>query len=189
MNQIGQLATTIWDNEFGHENSELEREIAIEGISGQLEANSLGQMNLMIYTSFGMVSGDVDPELKNEENAILTEIYLRDWYKKQSRNILRGIGVSSYNSSSTSDESSSLGSSALVSLADDWTVIKEGDTTIQRNRAVSTKVGSSIFSNVSNDAARVFRQLSEESAAKLTELTNKYNLYKAEPIQVGSDSV
>lgn len=186
MNQIGTLASNIWDNEFGDANSEIEREMEIEGISGHLETSAIGQMNILINTSFGFVSGDADPELRNEEKAILTQIYLKDWYKKQSRNILRGIGVSSYSSSKTSltEEGSSVTESSFSTLMDDWTTIREGDTTITRSRATSSNVGGSSFSTVSNDSARMLKQLSEESELKLLDLVSRYNLYQAEPAQV-----
>ena len=47
MNQIGTLAANIWDNEFGDENSELEREMEVEGISGQLEAGWRGCISVI----------------------------------------------------------------------------------------------------------------------------------------------
>ena len=191
MNQIGTLATNIWDNEFGDENSELEREIEIEGISGHLAASSLGQMNVLLNTSFGMVSGDISPDLKNEENAIMSQIYLKDWYRKQSRNILRGIGVTSFstNKTTSTDEGSSSTVSSFKTLADDWTTIREGDTTITRSRATATKVGGTSFSTVSNDSARMFKQLSQESEVHLLDLVSRYNMYQAEPLQVAGKEV
>jgi hypothetical protein len=191
MNQIGTLASNIWDNEFGDENSELEREIEVEGISGQLETNSLGQMNILLNSSFGLVSGDIDPVLKNEENSIMTQIYLKDWYKKQSRNILRGIGVTSFstNKTTSSDEGSSSTESSFKTLADDWTSIREGDTTITRSRATATTVGPTSFSTVSNDSARMFKQLSQDSELRLLDLVSRYNMYQAEPLQVAGKDV
>ena len=174
MNQIGTLAANIWDNEFGDENSELEREMEVEGISGQLEAG-----------------GDVSPLLKNEENAIMTQIYLKDWYKKQARNILRGIGVTSFSTNKTSaiDESESSSEASLASLASDWTSIKEGDTTITRNIAATSKAGSSSFSTVSNEASRMFKQLSQSSELELMDLVSRYNIYQSEPVQVAGKDV
>ena len=191
MNQIGTLAANIWDNEFGDENSELEREMEVEGISGQLEAGCLGQMNVLLNSSFGMDGGDVSPLLKNEENAIMTQIYLKDWYKKQARNILRGIGVTSFSTNKTSaiDESESSSEASLASLASDWTSIKEGDTTITRNIAATSKAGSSSFSTVSNEASRMFKQLSQSSELELMDLVSRYNIYQSEPVQVAGKDV
>ena len=47
--QLTTLATEIWDNEFGDEKSEIDREIEIEGIQAWLESN-IGQLNLLINT-------------------------------------------------------------------------------------------------------------------------------------------
>tara|TARA_Y100000592_G_C5482423_1_gene326517 strand:- start:28954 stop:29517 length:564 start_codon:yes stop_codon:yes gene_type:complete len=184
--KLKELAENIWDSEFGDEPSELARKIEIEYIEVYLKAN-LGQLNILINTSFTESS-----DLSTEEGAIFTQIYLKDWYKKQARNILRGVGVFSKSSHETNSSNSGGGGTTqgkFGNLIDDWTTIKEGDTTITRSRPVSTTQGDQTFSSVSNESSRMMRQLSEESELKLKDLVYKYNLYRASPIQVaGSDA-
>ena len=69
MNQIGQLASDIYDNELDNATTELGREREVEKISGWLLANE-GLLNTLIYTNF---SG-VNPGFKQEE----ADIYKRD---------------------------------------------------------------------------------------------------------------
>jgi len=108
MSSIGEISTRIYDNEFDDAETELEREFRIEAISGWLEAN-VGQFDNLTYSSFG--TGD--SFLLEEEN-ILTQLYLKNYYNKQARSILVGGGGGS--------------GSAL-----DWTRLSEGDTTIVRS--------------------------------------------------------
>ena len=48
MNDIGNLATSIWDTEFGDETGVAHRTAEISSISGWLSAN-VGQLNNYIY--------------------------------------------------------------------------------------------------------------------------------------------
>ena len=84
MSSIGEIATRVYDNEFGDAPTQLEREFRIESISGWLEAN-VGQFNNLTYQSFG--TGD---SFLQEEESILTQLYLKDYYNKQSRSVLIG---------------------------------------------------------------------------------------------------
>lgn len=56
----------------------------------------------------------------------------------------------------------------------DWVTLKEGDTTIQRQNK--------------NSVAKTYRDLSEETSKKLSDLVFQYNYQKSSPIQVaGTD--
>lgn len=182
---LSKIAENIWDTEFGDESSELARKIEVEYVEAYLKAN-IGQLNVLINTNFTESS-----DLGVEEAAIFTQIYLKDWYKKQARNILRGVGVWSASNHQTNSTNSggSTDQGKFGNLADDWTTIKEGDTTITRTRPVSTTQGDQTFTSVSNESSRMMRQLSEESELKLKDLVYKYNLYKSSPVQVaGTDA-
>ena len=62
----------------------------------------------------------------------------------------------------------------------DWTVLKEGDTTIQR---------STFGAKERSSAAREYREMAREADKKITELVYAYNLYGAQPRQVaGADT-
>ena len=77
-------------------------------------------------------------------------------YEKMSRDVLRGISSSSSSSSS------------------DWVLLKEGDTTIQKQNK--------------NSIARTLNLFKQDSMSRLDILISKYNIYKASPLQVyGSD--
>ena len=92
MSDIGQIATHIYDDEFGNEPTELKREFKIQHISGWLESN-VGQFNNLTYSSFS-TSGD----FKLEEESVLTQLYLKDFYTRQARVVLDMKLVYSYNS-------------------------------------------------------------------------------------------
>ena len=107
MASLGEIAERIFDNEFDDASTQLERLFKIQSISGWLEGN-VGQFNNLTYQSFG--TGD--SFLMEEEN-ILTQLYLKNYYNKQARSTLVGGGGTG---------------SAL-----DWTRLTEGDTTIVRS--------------------------------------------------------
>jgi len=109
MSKIGEIATRIYDNEFDDAPTQLEREFRIEYISGWLEAN-VGQFNNLTFQSFG--TGD---SFLQEEEAILTKLYLKYYYNKHARTVLHGQA-----------ESDSL----------NWTRLTEGDTTIVRSSKI-----------------------------------------------------
>ena len=182
---ILEIANNIWDTEFGDEHSELARKIEIQAIEEYLKAN-VGQLNVLLNSTFVATS-----DFGAEEGSIFSMIYLKDWYRKQARNILRGVGI--FSQSSNEQKATNTGGSSnqgkFGDLADDWTSIKEGDTTITRSRPTSSSVGDSTFSSVSNESSRLLKQLAEEADVKLRDLVYKYNLYKSAPIQVaGNDA-
>ena len=128
MSSIGEIATRVYDNEFDDAPTQLEREFKIESISGWLGAN-VGQFNNLTYQSFG--TGD---NFLLEEENILTQLYLKDYYNKQARSVLVG-GVTG-------------------SL--DWTRLTEGDTTIVRSNKIDIARG---YRNLSKDATEQLKDL------------------------------
>jgi len=164
MNQFGELGYTIWDIEFGDHSSALERERNALLISGYLEAN-LGQLNTLINTDFTYnASGDmVEPALQQEEKAIFTQLYLKDYLQKQSRNILR-------NASNTSP----------ITDNQDWSELREGDSYIKRNVASPAS---------KNTSAKLLQELAKEANEILTKMIHSYNMYGSVPTQIaGKDA-
>tara|TARA_B100000085_G_C18247235_1_gene392448 strand:- start:51 stop:575 length:525 start_codon:yes stop_codon:yes gene_type:complete len=132
MNDIGNLATSIWDNEFGDETGAAHRTSEISSISGWLGAN-VGQLNNYIYTAFsGASDGQMYPvgEFQLEEQNIFTQIYLSHYYKKKARNVLRGIDGS-------------------LNSDIDWIRLKEGDSLIVRSNKTDV---SKVYLNLSKEA-------------------------------------
>ena len=83
MNNIGNLASSIFINEFDYTG------ITIDSISGWLDSN-IGQLNNVLYTSLSGTNGNVNG-LGLEEQSIYKEMYLYHYYTKQTRNVIRGI--------------------------------------------------------------------------------------------------
>lgn len=132
MNDIGDLATSIWDNEFGDETGAAHRTSEISSISGWLSAN-VGQLNNYIYTSFsGASNGQMYPlgQFMLEEQNIFTQIYLSHYYKKKGRNVLRGID-------------------GTLNSDIDWIRLKEGDSLIVRSNKTDV---SKIYLDLSKEA-------------------------------------
>jgi hypothetical protein len=128
MSNIGEIATRVYDNEFDDAPTQLEREFKIESISGWLGAN-VGQFNNLTYQSFG--TGD---DFLLEEENILTQLYLKDYYNKQARSVLVGGATGSL----------------------DWTRLTEGDTTIVRSNKIDIARG---YRNLSKDATEQLKDL------------------------------
>jgi hypothetical protein len=82
MSEISDLATSIYVSEFDSD-SQAANPTSIEA---WLEEN-LGLLNTLINTSYN----GVDPGMGLEEKAIYKQIYLYNYYGKQTRNVLRGI--------------------------------------------------------------------------------------------------
>ena len=165
LNQIGEIASGVMEYDFDYITGTAEKSAMLTTTSGCL-SGTLGQLNVLINQSFGFASGgSPSPLLQEEEKDILVQIYLKDYYFKEARRVLRGL----YDESS----SSSMGSS-------DWTVLKEGDTTIQR---------STFGAKERSSAAKEYREMAREADKKITELVYAYNLYGAQPRQVaGADT-
>lgn len=113
MSKIGTLATTIYDNEIGFETGDA-RAVEISLVSGWLLGH-LGELNTRIYTC---LSGENPTDLNLEEQNILGEMYLSNYYRKSQRKVLRGID----GSASTAD----------------WQSIREGDSMITKSNRNAT---------------------------------------------------
>ena len=165
MNQLGELGYTIWDVEFGTHSSATERESNALLISGYLGAN-LGELNILINTDFSLdtVEDKVNPELKQEEKAIFTQLYLKDHLSKEARKVLRDA------SAPTTDSSADL----------PWSELREGDSAIKRSvPTAATK----------NTSAKLLKDASKDAAEQLKKLVHSYNMYGSIPSQVaGKDA-
>ena len=133
MSELGDLATSIWDNEFGDATGASQRTNEINSISGWLAGN-IGLLNTLIYKSFsGDANGDVCPvgTFKLEEQDIYSQIYLKHFYEKKARNVLRGIDGS-------------------LNSDIDWIRLREGDSLIVRNNKTDV---SKLYLSMAKDAA------------------------------------
>ena len=164
LNQIGEIASGIVEYDFDYITGVSEKSAMLTTTSGCL-SGTLGQLNVLINQSFGFASGgSPTPLLQEEEKDILVQIYLKDYYFKEARRVLRGL----YDQTSAS----------AMGLTD-WTSLREGDTTIQR---------STFGARERTYAAREYREMAREADKKITELVYAYNLYGAVPRQVaGAD--
>lgn len=168
MNQLGELAYHIWDIEFGDHSTALERERNALLISGYLEVN-LGQVNNLLNTDFYLdkTEDKVKPALQNEEKAIFSQLYLKDYMNKQARNTLRNAVNTSSTTTTTTDG------------VTDWVELREGDTSIRRSIATSTS---------KNSTAKIFQSASRDASEILEKMVHSYNLYGSIPLQVaGAD--
>jgi hypothetical protein len=127
MAYMGEIATRIFDTEFGDATGAA-RTTRIQGLSGWLDAN-VGQLNNLVYTSFGSGSSFL-----LEEESILTQLYLKDYYTRQSRVVL------------------SLSTTGSV----DWTRLTEGDTTIVRTNRTDV---ARTYRNLAKDASEEIKEL------------------------------
>jgi hypothetical protein len=82
MSELSDLANSIYVSEFDSSSEAAN----LASIEAWLEEN-LGLLNTLINTSYN----GVDPGMGLEEKAIYKQIYLYNYYGKQSRNVLRGI--------------------------------------------------------------------------------------------------
>jgi hypothetical protein len=82
MSAISGLATKIFQTEFESDTGAVPRSY----IQAWLESN-LGLLNTRINTSYSGISAELDLE----SSAIYKEMYMSHYYRKQSRNALRGL--------------------------------------------------------------------------------------------------
>ena len=146
MSDIGDLATSIWDNEFGDATGAAMRTAEISSISGWLGAN-IGLLNTWIYSSYsGNSAGNILPAgtFKLEEQDIYTQLYLKHFYEKKGRNVLRGIDGSLNNDI-------------------DWVRLREGDSLIVRNNKTDV---AKLYLSLAKEA--------EEELKDLTHYYNSY---------------
>lgn len=155
MNDFGNLAYKIVKYEFKDDVSRF----PISYVSGWLETN-LGELNGLTHEDFYIDgSGNIGPTgLAPVEQNIFAYLYKINYYDKSAREVLRGIVWSDGNGS-----------------VDDWTSIKEGDSSVQR---VSK-----------NSISRSLSESANETRARMKELIFQYNMSKSSPVQVaGEDS-
>ncbi len=171
-NLIGQLASGIVTTEFDYITG-TDADTEVDKVSGWLGAN-VGQLNTLLYTSFDATDLVLTTPLnpwKQEEKAIYTQVYLQDYYSKQARIALRNFTRSITTTGITSYEMTP------------WTVLREGDTTIQREAIKMT-------ASSRTEAARTFKSLADAATEEIKELVYKYNSYQGHPRQVaGEDGI
>ena len=86
------LANTVFVNEFDSDTDMA----TLTQISGWFE-NNIGQLNTLIFTKFsgrgeaGHPTQQFVPKLGLEESGIYKHLYLKHFYKKKDRNVLKGI--------------------------------------------------------------------------------------------------
>jgi len=173
MDPLGVLASGILVTEFNDVTGYANKTAEMTVISGYLKEN-IGQLNILINKEFNNVTGtgvaEVDrvaPKLKNEEGAILSKLYMRDYYYKLARNALKGL------TSSTS--------SSGPSTTDLWTEVREGDSYIRRTSIVASPT-------VKERSARVLNDIAKDLQQDLEKMAYYYNMYGALPRQVfGTD--
>ena len=128
MASLGDIATRLFDTEFADATGSA-RTARIQGISGWFDAN-VGEFNNLCYSSFG--TGDTTFRL--EEESILNQLYLRDYYTRQARVILN-LGITG---------------------ALDWSRLTEGDTSIVRTNRVDL---SRTYRSLAKDAGEEIKGL------------------------------
>ena len=97
MNEFKVLANSVFVNEFDSDTDMA----TLSQISGWFD-NNIGELNTLIFTSFsGSGIGVTDsikivPENKfgYEESGIFKQLYLKHFYRKKARNVLKGIDSS-----------------------------------------------------------------------------------------------
>lgn len=156
MNEFGNLAYKIVKYEFKDDVSRF----PISYVSGWLETN-LGELNGLLHEDFYIdESGNIGPSgLAPVEQNIYAYLYKINYFDKAAREALRGLTWG-----------------GLSGVADDWTSIKEGDSSIQR---VSK-----------NTLSRSFLEFSKDTRERMNELIVQYHSTKASPLQVaGCDAI
>jgi hypothetical protein len=146
MSVISGLATKIFQTEFDGDTGIMPRSY----IEAWLESN-IGLLNTRINTSYSGINATLD----QESQAIYREMYMSHYYRKQSRNALKGL----VNNADGSD---------ILSLRDG-------------NSSVT-------FTN-KNEVAKVYKSLVDECETKIDKLVHQYNMYQAEPLQLGGIEV
>lgn len=169
MGQIDVIAANIYDTEFYAEVATSEEIAASKTrISAWLETN-IGQLNILLNTVFRVDSNNnVTPVLRDEEIAILIQLYLKSHYKRESQSILKNL--SSYTSTTPS---------TAVTTMSDWTELREGDSAIRRVAQVSSP-------QQKVQVAQTYKTFAQEADIKLSELVHSYNMYLSGPRQVVS---
>jgi hypothetical protein len=168
MGQIDAIAEKIYDSEFYEDDAEESEVKSFKArISAWLETN-IGLLNILIHKDYRIDAYlDVDPALQPEEIAIYIQLYLKEYYKRQSQLALKN--VTSSTTTTTTGESSFTMS--------EWTELREGDSSIKRQSLVSTP-------QQKIQAAQAYKSIANDADIKLKELVHYYNSYNAQPRQV-----
>jgi hypothetical protein len=148
MSALEDLASGIVETEFDSDTG-----IAtVSAVSGWLFEN-LGRLNTHLYTDFnGYNATGTYGVIDNEAQNVLKELYLYNYYTKESRNALRGIVSSSVS-------------------GDNILALKDGESSVT-------------FVN-RNEVSKVYRGLAKDSMDNVVRLSAQYNIYQAEPRQLG----
>ncbi len=155
MNDFGNLATQIVTYDFPDDTGSY----PVSYVSGWLEAN-IGELSLLLNEDYlvdatGAIYVDTSTGLNNQEIDIFKKLYEIHYYDKSSRTSLR---------------------TAAYSTSTDWIVLKEGDTTIQRQNK--------------NSVAKTYNELSASAREDLKDLVFNLNRLKSGPRQVfGADAI
>jgi hypothetical protein len=167
MSTLSNLAEQIYDVEFYWSDDLVDsrysdpiqaRSSELVIIQSWLDAH-IGELNILINTSFTPdQNGDI-AGFGQEESSILREIYMFNYYRKQSRNTLRSLD----------------GTTGVIDS--DFRTIREGDSVITKN------------SGSRQDLARFYRLLMIQAQENIDKLVHAYNMYSAKPNQVsGGDA-
>jgi len=149
MNDLGTLAANIILFEF---DNDLET-FPLSHVSGWLEAN-VGQLNGLTHEDFWISGGNFQPTgLEEVEKAIFTKLYTINYYNRAAREALRSF--------------------TYASSGVDWILLKEGDTTIQRQNK--------------NAVSRTFHEYARAEKQDLDQLLHQYNMSKSSALQVAGD--
>lgn len=167
INQIGEIASGLLSYEFDYIIDEQAQSSELLTISGTL-SGKIGELNTLINQNFYFTGADGNPypRLGYEEKSILSDIYLRDHYTKQSSKTLRGIYDPSI-------------SGAISGSGNDWIELREGDTTIKRS---ATTMANSASNRIS--LSKEFKALAIEAQDRIKDLIYAYNMYGSKPRQV-----
>lgn len=125
--------------------------------------NSLQSIECWLESNLGMLNTLIDteycldaPELDSEAQVIYKQLYLCNYYSKKARNALRGVMMTPGSEDSSSSD--------ILSL-------KDGESSVS-------------FMN-KNETAKVIRGMANDTKDNLDKLVARYNMYQAEPRQVG----
>lgn len=155
MNDLGVLASGIVEYAFPSDTGRF----PVSYVSGWLEDN-IGELNGLTHEEFYVDStGGIGPSgLYPVEESIFKLIYEINYYDRSAREALRGIVWA-----------------GSAGTADSVTLVKEGDTTIQK---VSK-----------HQVSRTFSEFAEQGRDRLNELVFQYTRQKSSPVQVaGADA-
>lgn len=162
------LAEYIYDIEFdfgdlyrdGYPDKDAARAGEVPLIADWLEAH-VGELNVLIYSSFESLNKEIE-DFGTEEAAVLTEMFMYNYYRKQSRLALRAKDTS------------------VAGATLDFQSLQEGDSII-------TMPTSSAGGGNSTDLPKHYRLLMEQAKDNLEILVAQYNVLHSPPNQVSGD--